>query len=139
VYSIVKMNTIRSAISRNYIITWSQSKNIKSYTEILLITMVPCQGSSKPISKKQQARRVLCHSCLDSRVLCINEGVEKTTILMTSIFWVRLSSYYFKIASKPIIKNEILCCLARVDQARVYFWSSWCRRFSKTVSLLTIW
>jgi hypothetical protein len=32
-----------------------------------------------------------------------------------------------------------LCCLARVEQTTVYLSLSWCKRFSKTVSLTTIW
>jgi hypothetical protein len=134
----ITMKTIRSTISRNCLINWNQSKIIKSYTEILLIAMVLYQGLSNPSSKKQKARRVLCRSCLDWRVLCINEGAEKTTILMTLSFWARLSSSYLKIASRPT-KNKILCCLARVEQTTVYLSPSWFRRYSKTVSLIIIW
>jgi hypothetical protein len=60
------------------------------------------------------------------------------TILMTSSFRARLSEYYLRIASRPT-KNEILCCLARVEQTTVYLSPSWCRIFSKTASLATIW
>ncbi len=134
----MKMKTIRSTISRNCLSSWNKSKIIKSCTEILLIIMVQCQRLSKPSNKKHLVEKALCRSCLDYRVLCINEGVEKRTILMTLSFWARLSSSYLKIASSPT-KNEILCCLARVEQTTVCFSPSWCRIFSKTVSLTTIW
>jgi hypothetical protein len=80
----------------------------------------------------------LCRNCLDLRVLSISEAAEKMTILMILSFWARLSGYYFIIASSPI-KNEILCCLARVEQEKVCLSPSWCRIFSKILSLITIW
>ncbi len=133
----IKMKTIRSTISRNCLITWNQSEIIKNYTEISLIAMLLCQGLSKPSSKKQLVRRVLCCSCLDWRVFFTRKAAEMMTILMTSILWARLSGY-LRIASRPT-KNEILCYLARVQQETVCLSPSWCRRFSKTVSLTIIW
>jgi hypothetical protein len=134
----MKMKTITSTISRNCLINWNKSKIIKRYMEILLIVTVPCLGLSKPSSKKQQAGRVLCLSCLEWRIFFTSEVAEKMTILMTSSLWARLNSYYFKILNKST-KNEILCCLARVEQTTVYLSPSWCRIFSKTASLATIW
>jgi hypothetical protein len=131
------MKTIRSAISRNCISSWNQSKIIKSCMEILLIAILSCQGLSKPSNKKQQAGRVLCRSCLNWRVFSTNEAAEKMTILMTSSFWARLSGC-LGIASRPT-KNKILCCLVRVEQATVYLSPKWCRRYSKIASLTTIW
>jgi hypothetical protein len=133
----MKMKTITSMISRNYLSSWNQSRITKSYTKILLTSMVPYQGLSNPSNNKQQVERVLCRSCLDCRVFSTREAAERMTILMTSSFWVRLNSFYLKIASRPI-KNKTLCCLARVEKTTVYLSPSWCRIFSKIPSLTTI-
>ncbi len=132
----MKMKTIRSTISKNCLISWNKSKIIKIYTEILLIAMVPCQGWSNPSSKKQQAGKILCRSFLNWRVFTTSKAAERMTILMTSSFWARLSGC-LGIASRPT-KKEILYCLARVQMATVYLSPSWCRRYSKTVSLTII-
>jgi hypothetical protein len=132
------MKTIRSMISRSCLISWNKSKTMKSYTEIFLIARVSYQGLSNPSGKKQLARRVICRNWLEWRVFSTKKAAEMMTILMTSSFWARLSEYYLRIVSSPT-KNEILCCLAKVEQARIYLSLSWCKIFSKTVILTTIW
>jgi hypothetical protein len=131
------MKTIRSMIYRNCLSSWNQSKITKSYTEILLIAMVPFQGLSRSSNKKQQVGIVLFRICLNYRILSTSEAAEMMTILMTSTFWARLSGCLV-IANRPI-RNETLCCLRRVEQKAVYLFPSWCRRYSKTVNLTIIW
>ncbi len=131
------MKTIKSKISKNCLNSWNQSQIIKTYTEILLIAMVQCQGLSNSSSKKQLVGIALCRSCLDWRIFFTREAAENMTILMILGFWVRLSGC-LGIVSRPT-KNETLCCLARVEQATVCFSPSWCRIFSKTESLTTVW